>query len=232
MSTSIFIKTWENDLEWLQFSLKSILKHASGIDEIIIAADASCVSHVYPMAGPARVISVPDWENGYIQQQWVKLNAHHYTNSDYILYVDSDCVFKTAFSPESFMRDGKPILLKTKYELVGDGAIWKPITENFVGWAVEYEYMRRLPWMYKCSSLANFHHYFDDLEYTLKSMVDRSFSEFNALGAYIDKFESDEYYISDTDDWVPEAVSQQFWSWGGVTPEIRETILRHIYESA
>lgn len=232
MSTSIFIKTWENDLEWLQLSLKSILKHASGIDDIIIAADASCVSHVYPMAGPARVISVPDWENGYIQQQWVKLNADLYTDSEYILYVDSDCVFKKAFSPESFMRDGQPVLLKTPYTSLDSGSVWKPITEDFVGWEVEYEYMRRLPWMYRRSSLTNFKHYFENLEHHLTSMEDRSFSEFNALGAYIDRFEQDKYFISNTEEWLPEEVSQQFWSWGGVTPEIRETILRHIYESA
>lgn len=220
MSTSIFIKTWDGDIEWLPYCLKSITKYASGIDEVVITADQSCVARVNKIAGSAKVYPVPEWPNGYIQQQWVKLNADMYTDADNILFVDSDCVFHTPFTPESYMRDGKPVLLKTIYGNLGGGEIWKSITSVVVGWEVEYEYMRRLPWMYKSSSLVKFREMFPKLVDYLLTVEDKYFSEFNAIGAYIDRFESSEYYVSDTAEWMPESVARQFWSWGGLTEEV------------
>jgi hypothetical protein len=46
----------------------------------------------------------------------------------------------------------------------------------------------------------------------------------NALGAFIDRFESDRYFITDTEVWMPPSVARQFWSWGGITPEIKSEI--------
>ena len=228
MKTSIFIKTWSGDIPWLKYCLQSIKLYGSGFEEVVIVADESCVQDVYPIADGARVIPVGDWTNGYIQQQWVKLNADQYTDADQILFVDSDCVFHTPFTPESYMRDGKPILLKTDYQLLGSSIVWQAITSDFVGWYVDYEYMRRLPWMYKRSSLQNFRKTYLKLYNHLYGMEDRSFSEFNVLGAYIDRFEKDQYYISDTSVWMSESVAEQFWSWGGITPEIQTRINQYL----
>jgi len=230
MSTSIFIKTWISDLEWLRYCLSSIKKHAQGFDEIVVVSDASCYGLVRRLTQKnVKVYHTPDWDNGYIQQQWVKLNADKYTDSEYILFVDSDCVFKTEFNPESCFKDDKPILMKTRYAILGADGIWQPITSQFVGWEVEYEYMRRLPWLYRRDSLINFRTRFPQLENHLRTIQTKEFSEFNALGAYIDKYEQHKYFITDTEQWMPESVAQQFWSWGGLTPEIKETIKGHIY---
>jgi len=224
MTTAIFIKTWSGDLPWLGYCLQSIRKYASGISQVIIAADVSCVDDVYPMSCDAIVVPIPDWNNGYIQQQWIKLNADQYADADQILFVDSDCVFHTPFSPESFMRDGKPVLMRTHYGNLGGAEAWKGITEKFCGWPVEFEYMRRLPWMYRSESLFNFRAMFPNLHSHLRSLSDRSFSEFNALGAFIDRFENEEYYVTDTEVWIPEPVAKQFWSWGKISKEIQEEI--------
>ena len=93
-----------------------------------------------------------------------------------------------------------------------------------MGFAVDYEYMRRLPWMYRTSSLTNFKQKYPHIFNHLSQLQDRSFSEFNALGAYIDSYEKDQYFISDTEVWVPESVAKQYWSWGGITPEIQTEI--------
>lgn len=228
MATDIFIKTWSGDIKWLGYCLESIWKYASGIGEVIIAADVSCINDVYLLAGDAIVMPVPDWRNGYIQQQWVKINADQHTAADQILFVDSDCVFHSQFSPESFMRDGKPILMKTRYGNLGGAEVWKKITEKLCGWTVEFEYMRRLPWMYRSESLKNLRAAYPDLESHLRSMKDRSFSEFNVLGAFIDRFESDKYFVTDTEEWAPESVAKQYWSWGGISREIKREIEGHI----
>lgn len=224
MTTAIFIKTWSGDLPWLEYCMRSIRKYASGISEIVIAADESCIRNVYPMAGDAVVVSVADWDNGYIQQQWIKMNADLFADADQILFVDSDCIFHTPFSPESFMRDEKPVLMKTRYGNLGGAEAWRQITESFIGWSVEFEYMRRLPWMYHADSLRGFREMFPNLHAHLSSLSDRSFSEFNALGVFIERFESEKYYVTDTEVWVPESVAKQFWSWGGITPAIKSEI--------
>lgn len=227
MSYSIFIKTWKDDVKWLPFVLESINKYAIGYSSIVIACDRSCqeaVKAIPSIVGFAKLVIVEDWENGYIQQQWVKLNADTFVRSDYVLFVDSDCVFYRTFSEQNFMRDGKPVLLKTRYGNLEGAEVWKSITSSFVGFDVEYEYMRRLPWMYRTDSLTAFKQTYPHTFGHLSSLTTRDFSEFNALGAFIDKFESDLYYVSDTEVWVPEPVAKQYWSWGGITPEIQTEI--------
>jgi hypothetical protein len=229
MTTSIFIKTWSGDTEWLKYCLASIEKYATGIHEVVIVADASCANTVFEIAGDHRVEVVYDWPNGYIQQQWFKLNADKFTESDYVLYVDCDCIFTTPFSPDNnCMVDGKPILLKTDYQVLGDTVPWQAITSDFTGWHVDYEYMRRMPWMCKSSSLVNFRAMFPKTHEFLLNMQNNQFSEFNVLGAYIDKFEKDQYYIWDTAVGLPKLLIDQFWSWGGVTPNVRKRIEEYL----
>jgi len=224
VSYSIFIKTWKDDVKWLPYTLRSIDLYACGYDEVVIVTDRSCSNLVKAIAGNNRIVVVEDWENGYIQQQWIKLNADAFVTSEYVLFVDSDCVFHTVFTIDDFMREGKSVLLKTKYGNLEGAEIWKSITSSFVGFDVEYEYMRRLPWMYRTSSLTNFKNRYPHTFEHLSHLTTRDFSEFNALGAYIDRYENDQYYVSDTTVWVPEPVAKQYWSWGGITPRIQAEI--------
>lgn len=223
MTTSIFIKTYKKDLKWLRYSLQSIEKYASGFSEIVIVADEDCKDS---LASNCTTHYVPIHHNGYVQQQAIKLVADTYCTSDYILFVDSDCVFFRPFNPNTFIREGKPILLKTQYGNLGGGEVWKSITESVVGWTVDFEYMRRLPLMYHRDTLKKFRDRFPNLLSKLNVMQTRDFSEFNAVGAFIDKEDPEGYDIVDTKDWIPEAVARQFWSWGGISPEIKEEIER------
>lgn len=222
MTTSIFIKTCLKDLEWLRYSLLSIAKWGSGFSEIVIVADEDCRGlALLPSWVNYSINYVPVPHNGYIQQQAIKLVADKYCWSDYILFVDSDCVFFRPFTPDSFMRDGKPVLLKTRYGNIGGAEAWKAITESVVGWEVEFEYMRRLPLTYRRDTFKKFRERFPTLISMLAAMQTRDFSEFNAIGAFIEKEDSEGYYIVDTEDWIPDAVAKQFWSWGGISPEIK-----------
>ena len=225
MTTSIFIKTCRKDLEWLRYSLLSIAKWSVGFSEFVIVADEDCRDTLEPIAAllpePYWIYYVLGSDNGYIQQQAIKLAADIYCSSDYILFVDSDCVFFRIFMPSSFMHNGKPVLMKTRYGNLGGAEAWKAITESIVGWEVEFEYMRRLPLMYRKDTLRKFRERFPSLLPKLSVMESRDFSEFNALGAFIEKEDKEGYYIADTEDWVLDAVAKQFWSWGGISPDIR-----------
>lgn len=226
MTTSIFIKTCLKDLQWLRYSLQSIIKFSKGFNEFVIVADDDCMGYCEEFYNQCpcmfTIRYAPKHPNGYIHQQAVKLIADTYCSSEHILFVDSDVVFFKPFSPYSFMQNGKPVLLKTKYGNLGGGEAWKAITESVVGWDVDYEYMRRLPLMYRSDTFQKFRDRFPELLPKLDTMETREFSEFNAIGAFIEKEASEGYAIVDTEDWLPEAVAKQFWSWGGITPEIKK----------
>lgn len=225
MNASIFIKTCSKDLEWLNFCLKSIRKFGSGFSGVVIAADDDCQGLIEKITENERIVFCGMHHNGYIQQQLVKLRAAGYLpESEAVLFVDSDVVFYDRFSPESFMANGKPFLMKTQYGDLGGAEAWKPITEKFVGFQVNYEYMRRMPLMYRVSSLESFCRVYGNRLKSLEEMTTRDFSEFNALGAFIEKHESHLYEIIDTSVSIPPAVAKQYWSWGGISDEIRSEI--------
>jgi len=230
MTTSIFIKTCAKDMEWLVYCLKSIQQYGSGFLETVIVADESQRETI-----PENITNIhyaEDWDNGYLQQQSVKLMADKYAKGDTILFVDSDCVFYKNFTPADFMRDGKPILLKTHYDNLidktmpggGKPLVWQEITSKIMGFPVEWEYMRRIPCLYWKDSLERFRKKMPDLPEKIRNAQDKSFSEFNAIGAYIDKYEPENYFISDNMVWMQPCVAKQFWSWGGVTPEVMADI--------
>lgn len=226
MSTGIFIKSWLNDLPWLHYALRSINKYARGISEVVVVLDYSCRDKIQQFPGilPPGMITwhvVSDWENGYIQQQYFKLYADQYVKADNILYVDSDCCFIQDFTEADFMLDGKPVVLRRPYAEAGDAKVWQAITEQALGWDVNFEYMPRLPIMYRRDTLPAFRHMTGGLVESLKQMKDRSFSEFNSVGSYIERFEANDYAIKDCADYPMKPVLKQGWSWGGLTEDIR-----------
>ncbi len=236
MKTSIFIKTWKNDLKWLDYCLKSIKKFGSGFEEVVVVTDSDCLDKTREIAKTARVESVVKWPNGYIHQQWVKLNVDSYVHTDLVLYVDSDCIFFKEFSPESFMKYDKPILLKTRYTELGSDPVsvvamkWKQITQGYVRWNVDWEYMRKMPMMFHVDSISSVWNFISYFEIRLRKIDKHEFSEFNVIGAYVDRQEPDRYFVTDTHAWCPESVAEHFWSWSGITDEERRRIHEHIKE--
>lgn len=233
MSTAIFIRSFRKDFPWLDFCTRSIRRYCTGFDELVLAVPVGQSSGLNPdTRGEAnRVVEVNEVADGYMEQQITKIQAHKYTNCDRILYVDSDCMFFEPCTPADFMRDGKPILLKTHYDVFRDhqkqsGAVqsvlkWQAATEKALGFAVKYEWMRRIPMIHLRSTLVAIDNAYPDLaEYIRKADC---FSEFNFIGAYANRFLADNYHIQDTECGpLPRKVAEQYWSWGGISDELRE----------
>lgn len=215
----IFIRTYHKDLEWLQYCLRSIQKFVTGYNQIIICIpedDAHLITE-WNLTKEKIVQWIPATKNGYIDQQISKLHAFTMSDADYILYVDSDVIFHSPTDLSEYFVWGKPYLMKTRYELVGDAICWKAETEKILGVEVNYEYMRRIPLLYKRSTLENLDKHVDVM--TLAKL--ERLSEFNLIGAFIANYESDQYYMIDTEkDEFPKLAARQFWSWGGITEEI------------
>lgn len=237
MSTSIFIRSYRGDFQWLRYCLRSTRKFVTGFDEIVL---------VIPVADrdelPVDVASMADrlhlrieQTHGYIDQQITKLRAHHYTTSERILFVDSDCVFFRPCTMDDFTRDSKPILLKTPYEVFRKyqnetGRIqsvlnWQKLTEEAVGFPVDHEYMRRIPMMHLAETLGYIETYYPNLVNRVRRIKDNSFSEFNVMGAIAEKYLADQYHIQCTETKpLPPKYCEQYWSWGGMSKELKESL--------
>lgn len=240
MIASIFIKSFSRDFPRLDYAIRSIHKFASGFSEVIIAipegesySAPSC--HVIQIRGETA-------GNGYLFQQCVKANVHDLTDADFVLHIDSDTILTKPVTPETFMRDGKPLWLMTPYAHLEAGIAelsranagfhcgvmtWKAITEKFLGQPVEFEFMRRFPMLIPRSlhvAAAGFcqvWHHQSLAEYIL-SQPAKEFSEFNALGALAYYRARDDFsWLDTTKEPLPELVALQKWSHDPFTDETK-----------
>ncbi len=184
----------------------------------VIVADEDC----YGLLDGACYVR--GWSNGMIQQQAYKLIADKYCCSEFIIFIDSDCLFKRSFTPADLMRDGKPILLKTRYESLPDAVMWKRPTEKHVGFSLEWEYMRRFPLVFRSDTLSGIRDAYPEMQAQLRKLKNGRFSEFNVMGAFAERYQSDKYFIIDTEEWSPPEFIRQFYSWGGLTDDVLSEI--------
>lgn len=212
--TTIFIKSYQKDFKLLYYALKSIQLNVKGNYDVLLMLDNGheLPDHFKEVLNNVRVVYVERDGNGYLWQQICKLNANKYTNSEYILYSDSDVIFDHEINIDDFISDGKPEILYTDYSKVDGAIIWKKPTEDFMKESVQYEFMRRNNCIYHRSTLESIWNYEPNLKYIV--LNSERFSEFNVLGAYAFKFENDKYNFVNTDNWeYTPPKGQQLWSW-------------------
>lgn len=226
---SIFIRTYHKDLKWLNYCLESIHKNLSGWSEIVICiptGQETLLSHLTS----EKVVTCKIYKDDYLGQQISKIQAHHHCKGDYILFVDSDVIFKPNANVLDYFYENKPIILKANYNSVGEAICWKKPTEKLFKEKIEFEYMRFAPQIFHKSTLEMFNDSFPDIENYVISQPYRQFSEFNALGFYAEKMQPDDYSITDVTNGVPEYLpknkAHQFWSWSGLkeSEEIKKII--------
>lgn len=226
MDIAVFIRTYSKDFQWLSLALKSLHQHVRGFKEIVVAApDIQGLQHLTA----EKVVQCEDMEDGYIGQQLTKLLAFQYTDAEYLLYWDSDVVALEDFNiEEELFEQGRPILYKTAYDQIE--CPWQPITAAVIGFEPQFEYMRRMPLVYHRSDVERAVAHMEilhkkPLRQYLEQLPPRAFSEFNVLGALIDKYKPEEYAIRDTATYAAGRNKvRQFWSWGGITQEVLQEI--------
>lgn len=215
-SCDIFYKTYEKDFKLLYYSLKSVIKNVAGYNRVIIIVPES-EKDKFLKAGmelPPRtlIVYINEYGSGYLFQQVCKINAHKYSNADFILFADSDCIFNRQINLLDYIRDGKPEILYTDYNQLPDAKIWQEPTEKILGDKVDWEFMRRNCLVYHRATLINLHKWKPNLESII--MGSHRFSEFNLIGSYAYKYERNQYKWTNTDDWEykpPKA--EQLWSY-------------------
>jgi hypothetical protein len=233
MICDLFLRSYSGDIAWMPYALRSLHRFVTGIRDIIVVVPANDYALFKHLNFTREILASSRFEerDGYMDQMLDKLLAFLYTDADTILFWDSDVIAIRPFSPTDLLIDGKPRWLITPYaKLVnadGTPAVpWRPITEKAIGCEVEYEAMRSHPLMATSEALIAFRQFMENThkmslgEYIAKQPT-REFSEWNALGAWAFYYRPDLFAFWHTDVSVPEPFVRQFWSWGGLTPEIR-----------
>ena len=229
MTHAIFIKSFPGDAEWLSYALRSIRKYAKGFTEVVIAVPEGMA---VATQGIERVVHVGDHAKPYLYQQLVKLNADLYTACDWIRFCDSDTIFNREYVAGEDIHDGKARWMITPIEKAGSdaAAAWVPVMSRFYGFTPRYEFMRRMGQTVPRWALGCFRDYCQRWhgksmqEYILEQDA-MSFSEFNVLGMYLHGNHPHSFNWWNTEELgVPNDPMSQFWSHGGITNEIRETL--------
>jgi hypothetical protein len=220
MTTDIFIRTYYKDIPWLEYCIKSIKKFVSGYRQIVIVIPEGQKNSLDAISG-CRIETCPVYSNDYIGQQLTKMKAITYTDADKIMFADSDLIWQEAFDVNQYMYYGKPVVLKEsfenfkeKYPDVYQRKVW---LSKYLGYEVKYEYMRRHPFLFERKLLT-----------VTNILADRGLpedvsgmSEFNIMGSLADTLFHDNYFFLDTEKGAfPKVKVKQYWSWGGLTPEI------------
>lgn len=223
-STTIFVKSREHDYDWLRWCIRSIEKYASGFRSLGVLCD----DFKYPEWSEECKfdgvwLSKPAKEPGYLWQQVCKLCfADEYSDSDFILFMDSDCVFTRNVTPEEFIKDGKPVWQYTPLDQARpDQHVWTPVMERFLGKKPEHEFMRRHPFIvprWAFEELRTFckYRHGKSLEDYIMGEADVSnelalkFSEWNCLGFFLWEYHRERIHWVTDSDAGPACVYQGF----------------------
>lgn len=243
MATDIFIRTYAKDARWLEYCLRSVDKYARKFRQVVVVYG----SNDEPVIGPivrAHKNTVIKHDtpsgNGYADQLNSKISCDLYTDADYFLHVDDDCVFTAETTPLTHTTDGKPDVWYDRYDskwLKGHGGVQarKPWTEFTLGRPnIDIETTRRHPalfprWLYKRTrDRIESIHGISTREFILRKPG--PFSEFNMLGAMAYYEYPAHFHFWIMDDYCKKPpLLKQYWSHSGLTPA-EEVELKQITE--
>lgn len=230
MTTDLLIRSWVNDFEWLTYSLRSIQRFATGFRNVIVVTPNG---QIPPTGSVETVFHVHEHGEGYMAQQVTKLHADAYSDADYFAYLDSDVIFTRPVTPDDLIENGKVRWLYTPYASIdsGDGQTWKEPTAKVMMQPVPHEFMRRHPLVAPRWALEGFRHWMwkvhgMSLEHYILTQPGRSFSEWNALGAWLWFYHRDKVEWQNTDEDLGTTYVHQSFSWGGLNDTIRADLER------
>ncbi len=237
MKMKILIVSYGKDAPGLEHCLRSIDKYASGFSGVTVVYPYRDMNALGPIC-KRHDVAVRMFQEiagkGHLHQNAIKCHADVYClGADWILHMDSDDIFVTPTRPESFFRDGKPILCYQSYETLKPKGnevtayVWKAPTERALGFATELEFMCAFPIIHHQSTYEGTRQWiarehkcnFMDYVFNQKADFPYGFCEFDALGGYAHRFahEKHTWQNVDTDGWAPlNWHLWHLWSHGGM----------------
>lgn len=266
----LFTKTCRKDFEFLKLAIASVERNviyprcslewtfvcddgeSGDLEKIIKGSSVRLQFRIYEVRdhwGDAF-----DLKEGYIIQQWVKMNAHRVMGNssesgrwkDYFLNWDSDVISLRRFDHESFMSmDLRPKMWITPYNhIISTDTANSEVhlqRQNFIkkvcgAKEVPYEYMRTMPiWMN--SEILRVGSERDEWRHAKIAMLNHypGISEFNLIGWFSHQYFLEFYEWRNTQEplalpWSGAigdqfAYTHQAWSWGPISEQFRNAAL-------
>lgn len=235
----LFIKTCARDEEYLKFCLASIDIFVRGFRQVIIVTDQDHDLKV-DITYPHKIfkVFVPDaapafgMAAGYRMQMVVKLSWMDYSDADAVVITDSDTIFIRPFGPEDMLAGSKPVWYYGEWSV---GVVWRSGSELAVGASMPYCCMREHPFIFTREATLGFAKYiyarFDcsihDLFFCNK--IIGMMCEFEILGGYLCHISNHGYEVVPH---KPLGIVRQYWTWGGVTDEVKANISEYFRAAA
>lgn len=229
----ILVRSYSRDFQWLEYCLAAIRRWCSGFREVVLVVPERSSSRARRWSLQYDRMEVClDRADDYLGQQITKLHADQFTDAALIAHIDSDCVVREPLCPENLCDElGRPRLAITPNSYFVNGGSWRAGTERFLGWPVEFDYMRRQPLLYPCWLYGELRRHSVErhgvsLEEYVGAQPPMGFSEFNVLGAFAHRRHPDALALerhpsADYD----ETNARMFWSWEGITPAARRELV-------
>jgi hypothetical protein len=234
LKTEIFIVSVAKHFDWLEYCLRSIQKFASGFSGVtlLVPSDdhqkAIGVANCYNSQVPLSVLHGPEWPGkGMLWHMAQKMRADEWCKgADFVLHIDSDCMFTEPVTPEDYFVDGKPVLMHASFEWLvkaqqANLSMWKEAAERALGWEVTQETMRRHPAVHHHSLYVTARQCIeahtgmkcDDYIQSCENQFPQTFAEFPTLGAVALKVFPDFYaWRNQETQGFPPSKLVQFWS--------------------
>jgi hypothetical protein len=245
--TSLFIKSWREDIRWLRYCLRFLEKNWREHSDVVIALDPDCREAIdtddYDL--DLRRVTVEPWPDGYSHAMFVKACADKYCQGEAIILLDSDTMLLEP-TDAGYFFDELPIIpwiLYAEHQTMYPHSPWQKVTEKVMQVRTDRHFMPCMPILYWVSTFSGLRHYvvgkhkakifeeviFSDVPFDPANFAEHpiSFCDYDCLGLYASIYEPEKYVFRHAEQLKPNPFKQfHSWSeWNDETPRILEHCL-------
>jgi hypothetical protein len=153
----IVIRTWKNDLHWLEYSLAFLKKNWLEPGRIIVIANSDCRERCQYWSGPGEFVYIDPWPDTHEFKCYCSLMSPELSEADLIMNVDSDSMLMTKSSLSDFLAGDVPIINFRNHTDLGDYLgirLWSPLLQHWLGVPPIRSYMMQPPFLFWRSTIA------------------------------------------------------------------------------
>ncbi len=236
MNVALMMVSYRKDHDFAVYAMKSAKKFATGFSQMLCVVPNPDVELFRETAGPLGwdVIGFDETPSkGMLHHMGIICEADQWLpKADAILFMDSDCMFTAPVSPKDYIKDGKFVLYREKFENFKAYSTrygWKACVKNAIGIDPEWETMIRHPMVHppcvlqKTRELISVHTGLPFLQYILSgpNTFPQKFAEFPTIGAVAIAYFPELYHFVEWNNGLSDHVYEnekirQFWSHGGL----------------
>jgi hypothetical protein len=238
MNVDILMVTFCRDLEFAEYSMRSVRKFTSGFRDNICVVPTQDGEMYREMAEPLgfTVKTFDEWPGkGFLHHEAIICEGDVWCpGADAILHIDGDCLFTGNVNAMDYFHNGRPILYRERFEDFKKHPNrygWKACIKSATGIDAEWETMVRhpsvhIPKTYQATREMIAAHTGKDCKEFIRSCRNtypQTFAEFPTLGAVAIEKCPDDYCFVDVGQGIPipkwdktNDKMKAFWSVGGI----------------